>query len=181
MFRASGVIVLAFLVLAGCGKRETAAEQRQREAVDLCYKGADRLKAKDNVEAESLFKRALEVDPFCEKAREALASIEDRRRANIQAAKTQVGLIETAVQTYESSVNSYPSSLQALRSQPQGLPDPSKWAGPYLFHDIPKDPWGNPYQYAVQGTHNPKSFDVWSFGPDGVNGTQDDIGNWQEP
>jgi len=177
MFRASGVIVLAFLVLAGCGKRETAAEQRQREAVELSYKALDRLKANDNTGAKSLLKRALDVDPLCEKAREVLASME----AQIRAARTQVGLIETAVQTYESSVNSYPPSLQALRSQPKHLPDPSKWAGPYLYHDIPKDPWGNPYQFAVPGTHNPNSFDVWSYGPDGANGTADDIGNWDHP
>jgi general secretion pathway protein G len=29
------------------------------------------------------------------------------------------------------------------------------------------------------GTHNPDSYDVWSLGPDGINGTQDDIGNWK--
>ena len=79
---------------------------------------------------------------------------------------------------YDSSVSSYPSSLQALLTQPQDLPDPSKWAGPYLDIDIGRDPWGNPYQYACPGSHNPDSFDVWSFGPDGVNGTPDDIGNW---
>ena len=103
-----------------------------------------------------------------------------RRAANIQAAKAQVGLIESAVGMYDSSVSSYPSSLQALLTQPQDLPDPSKWAGPYLSHDIQKDPWGNPYQYAVPGNHNPNSFDVWSFGPDGANGTADDIGNWEQ-
>ena len=103
-----------------------------------------------------------------------------RRAANVQAARTQVGLIETAVQTYESSVNSYPPNLQALLTQPQDIPDPSKWAGPYLYHAIPPDPWGNSYQYAVPGSHNPNSFDVWSFGPDGANGTSDDIGNWEQ-
>jgi len=103
-----------------------------------------------------------------------------RRAANVQAARTQVGLIETAVQTYESSVNSYPPNLQALLTQPQDIPDPSKWAGPYLYHEIPKDPWGNYYQYASSGKHNPNSFDVWSFGPDGADGTADDIGNWEQ-
>ncbi|MFZ1935995.1 MAG: type II secretion system major pseudopilin GspG [Thermoguttaceae bacterium] len=101
-----------------------------------------------------------------------------QRGAKLQAAQTQVGLIETAIQTYEASVNSYPSNLQALRVQPADLPDPTKWAGPYLYHDIPLDPWGHPYQYACPGRHNPDSFDVWSLGPDGADGTPDDIGNW---
>jgi len=60
------------------------------------------------------------------------------------------------------------------------LPNPSKWDGPYLDRDVPKDPWGNPYQYGSPGPYNPDSFDVWSLGPDGVNGTQDDIGNWSQ-
>lgn len=35
-----------------------------------------------------------------------------------------------------------------------------------------KDPWGNPYQYKRL---DDMSCDVWSFGPDGKDGTDDDI------
>ena len=42
---------------------------------------------------------------------------------------------------------------------------------------IPLDPWGHPYRYLEAGVHNPDSFDLWSAGPDGVDGTEDDIGN----
>jgi len=101
-----------------------------------------------------------------------------RKAANIDAAKAQVGLIKEAVNIYVATVNSYPTKLQDLRTPPQDLPDPSKWAGPYLDIDVGKDPWNNYYQYACPGQHNPDSFDVWSFGPDGINGTPDDIGNW---
>ena len=45
MFRVIGVVVIFTLILSGCGNRETDAERRQREAVDLCYKGIDCLKA----------------------------------------------------------------------------------------------------------------------------------------
>jgi general secretion pathway protein G len=40
------------------------------------------------------------------------------------------------------------------------------------------DPWGRPYQYRIPGKHNPGSYDVYSLGPDGIEGTADDIGNW---
>ena len=56
--------------------------------------------------------------------------------------------------------------------------NPSKWEGPYLDSDLPLDPWDNPYQYVSPGIHNPDGFDIWSYGPDGINGTEDDIGNW---
>jgi len=106
-----------------------------------------------------------------------------RKRANLQAAKAQVDLCKSAIQVYEMSIGSYPSTtqgLQALRTAPQDLPDPSKWDGPYLDRDVPRDPWGNPFQYAMPGQHNRDSFDVWSFGPDCANGTPDDIGNWTQ-
>ena len=40
------------------------------------------------------------------------------------------------------------------------------------------DPWGNPYIYYYPGKHNPDSYDLLSAGPDGKEGTDDDIGNW---
>ena len=41
------------------------------------------------------------------------------------------------------------------------------------------DPWGVRYLYRCPGTHNPHSYDLWSRGPDRVDGTGDDITNWQ--
>jgi general secretion pathway protein G len=106
-----------------------------------------------------------------------------RKRADLQAAKTQVGLFKSAMQSYWVSIGSYPTTAQglaALRMPPQDLPDRSKYDGPYLDTDPPKDPWGNPYQYVCPGGKNQDSFDVWSMGPDRANGTADDIGNWSE-
>jgi general secretion pathway protein G len=106
-----------------------------------------------------------------------------QQRAKLDTAKTQVGLCETALEHFQLSIGNYPTQAQglpALRSRPQDLPDPSKWDGPYLQRDVPLDPWGNPYQYAIPGGHNRDGFDVWSFGPDGTNATPDDIGNWTQ-
>jgi len=104
------------------------------------------------------------------------------RRANINAAATQVGALKTPLQAYQLSIGNFPTTaqgLQALRTPPSDLPNPAKWDGPYLDGDVPLDPWDNPYQYMCPGVHNPDGFDVWSLGPDGINGTQDDIGNWK--
>ena len=51
--------------------------------------------------------------------------------------------------------------------------------GGYL-ESLPKDPWGNIYQYSSPGTHG--EIDVYSFGADGKlggTGLDADIGNWQ--
>jgi general secretion pathway protein G len=50
-------------------------------------------------------------------------------------------------------------------------PGVSGWRGPYL-HELPKDPWGHPYIYHRSGS----DFKILSAGPDGQEGTADDIG-----
>jgi hypothetical protein len=44
---------------------------------------------------------------------------------------------------------------------------------------LPIDPWGNPYIYYYPGKHNPTSYDLLSAGPDGKEGTDDDVVNWR--
>ena len=90
--------------------------------------------------------------------------------------------IDLPLQVYRMHVGDYPSTtegLQALVIAPAGKAD--RWRGPYVVDDKPEiflDPWGNPYQYRYPGIHNKNKPDVWSKGPDGKDGTADDIGNW---
>jgi len=50
---------------------------------------------------------------------------------------------------------------------------------PYL-DKIPNDPWGRAYNYIYPGKHTQNSYDLYSVGPDGKAGTEDDIGNWMK-
>ncbi len=54
------------------------------------------------------------------------------------------------------------------------------WDGPYLkAESLPKDPWGNSFGYEFPPTHNSMNVpDIWSFGPDGQENTDDDIVSW---
>ena len=110
----------------------------------------------------------------------AYGPIQDK--ANKKAAMAQIKLFENSLRFYRADLNNYPltqqGGLEALREPPADLTDPDKWQGPYLEDPVPVDPWDNPYQYVSPGTHNPDGYDVWSFGPDGIDGTEDDIGNW---
>ena len=96
-----------------------------------------------------------------------------QKRANVNAAKSQIGLFKTPLQTYQMDVGTFPSSLEALRVRPGDIPNPQKWGGPYLDAAVPLDPWQNPYHYQCPGNHNPDSYDVWTMSPDG-----EEIGNW---
>lgn len=94
-----------------------------------------------------------------------------------QVAKLWVKQIDTPLMAYRIQMGNYPSSeegLQALKIAPAGKE--KRWKGPYI-KELPEDPWGHPYQYRNPGVKNLSSYDVWSFGPDGVQ-SEDDIGNW---
>lgn len=104
-------------------------------------------------------------------------------QSDIDAAKAQVGLFKPAIEIYQATFRQYPPSLQAFVSPPPDV-DQAKWkinfASAYPS-GIPLDPWKREYKFAAPGTHNPNGYDVWSSGPDGVDGTEDDIGNWGPP
>ncbi|MDP9108890.1 MAG: type II secretion system protein GspG, partial [Pseudomonadota bacterium] len=55
--------------------------------------------------------------------------------------------------------------LGALLVKPATAP---KWNGPYLRKDVPKDPWGQAYQYHSPGTT--KDYELLSYGRDGQPG-----------
>ena len=55
----------------------------------------------------------------------------------------------------------------------------TNWKGPYLKKGLPKDPWGNPYTYRMPGQQNSGSYDIFSAGPDGQEGSEDDVANWE--
>ena len=86
------------------------------------------------------------------------------------------GGIKSALGAYEVDNGFYPKSLQDLIVQPGNA---KNWHGPYL-DKLPVDPWGNPYIYYYPGKHSANSYDLLSVGPDGKEGTDDDIGNWSK-
>ncbi len=102
-----------------------------------------------------------------------------KKRANKDAARVQIGLFDSPIDTFHMHCNRYPSSLSDLWQSPSDTAIASDWAGPYL-DKAGTDPWKNQYQYVTPGKHNTDSYDIWSYGPDGQDGTEDDIGNWEK-
>jgi general secretion pathway protein G len=97
------------------------------------------------------------------------------------AARVQIELLGAALDQFKLDVGRYPNSqegLQALQQSPGNAPG---WEGPYLKKDIPRDPWGNPYQYKSPGEHG--EFDLVSLGSDGAaggDGEARDVTSWSE-
>jgi general secretion pathway protein G len=100
--------------------------------------------------------------------------------ARAVAAKQDIAAIMQALKLYRLDNGRYPSaeqSLQALFAKPQTQPVPTNWKQ-YLDR-LPKDPWGNVYQYLNPGLRG--EIDVFSLGADaqpGGGGADADIGSW---
>jgi general secretion pathway protein G len=93
-----------------------------------------------------------------------------QKKAMNRAAVAQMGLFKNMLVDYHMDMGSYPSTdqgLAALSAAPEGS---TKWLGPYA-EKIPNDPWGNPYQYAC----NAGTYEVYSLGPDGQDGSGDEV------
>jgi general secretion pathway protein G len=103
-------------------------------------------------------------------------------KARTAACRAQIHNFKVALASYELEVGQFPDSnqgLKALIERPSEV-DENAWDGPYFDGQaIPKDPWGNEYQYKSPGEHN-KDYDLWSFGPDRQDNTEDDVRNWTE-
>jgi len=90
--------------------------------------------------------------------------------------------LKTSLVRYRVDMGDFPSTaegIQALLTAPASKA--GRWQGPYADttgNRLPTDPWGEPYQYRFPGTKNPGSYDLFSKGPDKVEGTEDDLGNW---
>lgn len=104
-----------------------------------------------------------------------------QNESDIKAAKIQADSLAQGVGLYETTFKKFPTSLDALVAVPPDV-DQGVWqriiAPIFASGKLPKDPWGNDYRLTVPGTHNPNGFDVYSTGPDGVENSSDDVGNW---
>jgi general secretion pathway protein G len=107
--------------------------------------------------------------------------LERADEAKVTAARTDVNNLMQALKLYKLDNQAYPTTeqgLQALVNKPTTGPTPGNWK-PYL-DKLPKDPWGNSYQYLNPGVKG--EIDVMSFGADGQPGGEGknaDIGSWQ--
>jgi general secretion pathway protein G len=92
------------------------------------------------------------------------------KEARINATRTSISAICTAIETYELDNGSFPASMQSLVTS-SGEPN---WKGPYIRGGMSalQDPWGTPFTYTPKGDND---YVVTSAGPDRQMGSGDDI------
>ena len=104
-------------------------------------------------------------------------------QARIARARSDIASLSAGLNLYRLDNAVYPTTDQGLRAlvqKPLSQPVPTNWASGGYIDRIPRDPWGNEYQYLSPGVRG--SFDLFSYGADGRpggTGIDADVGNWQ--
>lgn len=96
--------------------------------------------------------------------------------ARPRATLAQISAFSQALDLFKVDNGYYPTgtnALQALITAPAGA---TNWH--QYLDSIPIDQWGHAYVYECPGKHRTNSYDLFSMGPDGRAGTEDDIVNW---
>lgn len=99
-----------------------------------------------------------------------------------QKVRADLATLEQALDLYRLDNLRFPTreqGLAALIVRPTSEPLPRAWREDGYIRRLPKDPWGQDYQYRVPGQHG--RYDVYSLGADateGGEGNDADIGNW---
>ncbi|CAN7666655.1 type II secretion system major pseudopilin GspG [Pseudoduganella sp. LjRoot289] len=102
--------------------------------------------------------------------------------SKVAAAKVDIATVMQALKLYKLDNQRYPTTeqgLQALLTKPTTGPAANGWKTGGYLEKMPKDPWGNPYQFLSPGVKG--EVDVFSLGADGQPGgagDDADIGSW---
>jgi general secretion pathway protein G len=102
--------------------------------------------------------------------------------ARVIAARQDIATLMQALKLYRLDNQRYPTTeqgLAALIARPTVAPAPGNWKPGGYLERLPRDPWGNPYQYLNPGLRS--EIDVFSFGADGIaggEGVDADVGSW---
>lgn len=98
-------------------------------------------------------------------------------QARVKTTRAQIELLSGAVSQFYLDVGRYPTAeegLEVLLQAPSG-DAAAKWSGPYLEKDdIPRDGWGNDFEYLPPGEQDNNRFIIRSYGADGRPGGENE-------
>jgi general secretion pathway protein G len=104
-------------------------------------------------------------------------------KADLKLARAQLQAFENALETFRVEMKRWPTEEEGLavlwsKDAISSDEDKAKYGGPYLKEPKPKDTWGNAWIFRAPSTIiDGANFDIVSVGPDGQEGTEDDISN----
>jgi general secretion pathway protein G len=106
-----------------------------------------------------------------------------KEEADAGIAKIQMNSIQDALKQFRFRHNRYPTDAEGVavlwdKEKMTEEADLKTWKK-LLDKPVPKDKWGNEWGYRQVSEHGDESmYDLWSYGPDRQEGTDDDIVSW---
>jgi general secretion pathway protein G len=90
--------------------------------------------------------------------------------------RAKMAIVENALARFSIDCGRYPDDSEGLEALivPPAEMEEGKWNGPYCKESDLMDLWDNPYIYVAEGEVNPGSFDLVSYGQDGMEGGEGD-------
>ena len=106
-----------------------------------------------------------------------------KKEADTGVVKIQMDNLKYALKNFNLKYGRYPTDEEGLRvlwdkSAMTDETEAKNWTK-YLDEPVPNDKWGMPWGYRQKSEHlEDDTYDLWSFGPDKQEGTEDDINSW---
>ncbi|KVX02535.1 MULTISPECIES: type II secretion system major pseudopilin GspG [Shewanella] len=103
----------------------------------------------------------------------------NKDKADQQKAVSDIVALENALDMYKLDNSIYPTTeqgLDALVQKPNSSPEPRNFREGGYVKRLPQDPWRSDYLLLSPGENG--KIDIFSAGPDGQPGSEDDIGSW---
>ncbi|GMV27378.1 MAG: hypothetical protein AMXMBFR58_34090 [Phycisphaerae bacterium] len=108
-----------------------------------------------------------------------------KKEATAKLAETDLNSLKSGMKQFFLVYERFPTDdegVEVLWNKEKLSPDAdaSKWHK-FMEEPMPTDRWGTPWGYRqVSETGDEENFDLWSFGPDKQEGTDDDIKSWKD-
>jgi general secretion pathway protein G len=111
-----------------------------------------------------------------------VALFQRRDQAKVQLTEVDLQRIKQAMDLFRFDFDRYPTDEEGVRVLWQkdlldADADPEAYTE-YLDSPLPDDRWDNEWGYRAESESREGKFDLWSNGPDGEEGTDDDITVW---
>lgn len=108
-----------------------------------------------------------------------VAVMQRKSTAQSDTAKIELNTIRNAMQMFYLDFDRYPTEEEGIavlwdRTRLDPEEETSRWSG-YLTRPLPTDRWGQPWGYREESEVEEQPYELWSYGPDKQDGTDDDI------
>lgn len=106
-----------------------------------------------------------------------------RDDAKKDTARIELNTIKNALKLFQMDFDRWPTDQEGIKvlwdkTALDSEADATRWKK-YLTEPLPRDKWGSEWGYRQKSERGDESmFDLWSFGPDKQDGTEDDITSW---